>query len=98
MKAVLYSPEKQTPSIVTLSGTLEEFQKVVGGYIESLPLPYNCRVLFDEEGRIKRLPLNEAFSKVFNFQLMLVGPCLVVGTEGPNITDVDQRYIEAYVG
>lgn len=44
--------------------SLEELQKVVGGYVEILPMG-NKFVICDEEGKLKNSPLNEKVSTIF---------------------------------
>lgn len=48
---------------------LEELQKIIGGYVETVRHPYasenQCMLLLvDEEGRLKRLPRNVKASKM----------------------------------
>ena len=41
-----------------IPNTLEEFQRLVGGYIETVMLPNNTVMIVNEEGKLKRLPHN----------------------------------------
>lgn len=38
--------------------TLEELQKLVGGYIQMITLPEDMVMVINEEGKMNRLPLN----------------------------------------
>jgi len=60
--------------------TLEEAQKLVGGYVTFLPLPPEMhdrmQVLVDEEGLLKDLPVNEEASNKFGQEIF--GPVVVL--------------------
>ena len=43
--------------------TLEELQKIVGGYIEVVYAPNGDQIILDEEGRLKGKPINEDASE-----------------------------------
>jgi hypothetical protein len=46
--------------------TLEEAQKHVGGYVERLDLESHGCLLVDEEGKLKRKPVNVMATKLYN--------------------------------
>ena len=67
----------QAPESVYIENELEEFQKLVGGYIETLTLATNLAIIFNEEGRLLGLPHN------FNLcGLDLVGNVVFVRVKG----------------
>ena len=47
---------KEPPSI-------EEAQKIIGGYVQLVPLPDGTQMLVDEDGLAKELPLNVSASE-----------------------------------
>jgi len=56
--------------------TLEQMQEAVGGFVEVVAIPYKAiRVLVNEEGRFKGLPLNEKVSAMVG--VLVVGDALV---------------------
>jgi hypothetical protein len=55
--------------------TLEELQSLVGGYIEAISLPSGNVALMDEDGRMRRLPLNPTASALVG--RALVGPIVI---------------------
>ena len=61
--------------------TLEELQKAVGGYIQILTMPDGKLMVFNEEGKLKGLPPNEAATRLMGSQLLpgdfIVGNALV---------------------
>ena len=58
--------------------TLEQAQAIVGGWIEMITVG-DMQVLFDEEGLMKQLPLNEKASDMFGRPLY--GPVLILENE-----------------
>ena len=58
--------------------TLEQAQAIVGGWIEMITVG-DMQVLFDEEGLMKQLPLNEKASEMFGRPLY--GPVLILENE-----------------
>ena len=46
--------------------SLEQAQKFVGGYVERMKLPNGSVLLFDEDGLLKQLPLNDEATKLVN--------------------------------
>jgi len=63
--------------------TLEEAQKVVGGYVELVDLERLGCLLVDEEGRLKRKPINEQATKLYNqlFDGVIVGDAILIKPE-----------------
>ena len=60
MKVVLLEPRKYA-KVVEIEHTLENMQKVVGGYIEAVyPFEDEVAVICNEEGKLLGLPLNRA--------------------------------------
>ena len=59
--ATLYRTDGSVTDIRPKQGTdfsLEEAQALVGGYVQVLNLPNGRIALFNEEGRLKQLPVN----------------------------------------
>lgn len=51
----------QAPEVKEIKGTLENIQKIVGGYIECFPLFENVLCVCNEEGKLRKLPPNFKF-------------------------------------
>jgi hypothetical protein len=70
MIAQLYRPDSTEPEAVEPANgtdfTLKEAQGLVGGYVELIRLDEDHILLVDEDGRRKRLPVNETAAKVAN--------------------------------
>lgn len=64
----------QRPAIEEVENTLEAFQKLVGGYIETLTITSDCVLICDEEGFLKGKHLNcEVLGIKFCGDLVLAG-------------------------
>lgn len=64
--------------------TLEELQEMVGGYIEILNLHNDNIIVVNEEGKLERLPLNEAATKIIRlsgYADYIVGNALICTSE-----------------
>jgi hypothetical protein len=58
--------------------TLEQAQAIIGGWIEMITVG-DMQIIFDEEGLIKQLPINERASEMFGRPLY--GPVLILEKE-----------------
>jgi len=56
--------------------TNEQIQGLIGGYYAHTYLDANRLALYDEEGNLKKLPVNMAASEIVGYQV--VGPVLLV--------------------
>lgn len=77
--------EEPTMTVYDVEPTLEEAQKVVGGYVELVDLyeiGEGC-LLVDEEGKLKRKPINELATKLYNklFNGVIVGDVIHIKQE-----------------
>ncbi len=79
IKVLIKQPGK-APYTTWISDTLENLQRTVGGYIETVTLTRNLVVICDEEGRLKGKPHNCTVGGV-----EFVGDIIVAGVEGEEI-------------
>lgn len=56
----------QAPEVREIIGTLENIQKIVGGYIECFPVFDNVLCVCNEEGKLLGLPANFKFGSFGN--------------------------------
>lgn len=63
--------------------TLKEAQKVVGGYVELVDLEGLGCLLVDENGKMKKKPVNEQATKLYNqlFDGFIVGDAILIKPE-----------------
>jgi hypothetical protein len=66
--AQIITTNDQTIAVEPKNGkdfTLEEMQKIVGGYIECIYLPNKMIMIIDEEGKCKDKPINYAATTLY---------------------------------
>lgn len=93
MQALVVQPDGQYEKR-ELSGTIEEVQDIVGGWVEAVRSPFRPGViaLVNEDGRMKHLPRNSVASTVL--MVGMVGPVVLVGdVGGPDFGDVPQHIV-----
>ena len=75
---VIYKRVGFDPVEVTVDNTLEHMQKMIGGYIETIPWYFynGMRLLCDEEGKLDHRPVNFVFKGD-----AIVGSVMWVGTD-----------------
>lgn len=80
---------------------LEDYQRIVGGYIEHVGLPDGSAMYVNEEGKIHGLPINDRATEIsglFAFDV-IYGDVLVLGpgTNGGDDTSVSDALVERIV-
>lgn len=86
---VLYVQPGKFPKERRIPNTLQECQKLVGGWIEQAPLDDNCCAVCNEEGKILHLPLNRPYVEGDVF----AGVFFVCGLEdGEFVSLTDEQY------
>ena len=71
------------PRHVWVSDTLNNLQKLVGGYIETVTLADDLVVICNEEGRLRGLPFNCQFGDTLSF----VGDIIIAGIKEDEFAD-----------
>lgn len=62
IKIIIVKPKCQ-PEVVEVDNELYVFQKIIGGYLETLSLAPNNIIVCNEEGKLKHLPPNRFVGK-----------------------------------
>lgn len=86
IKVLIKEPGKN-PRSVWISNTLENLQKTVGGYIETVTLASDLVIICNEEGRLKDLPYNCNICGVD-----FVGTIILCGIEGDEFSNIPCDY------
>ena len=86
IKVIIKDPG-QKPRCVNISASLENLQKTVGGYIETVTLCSDLVVICDEEGRIKGKPHCCTISGAD-----FVGTIILAGAENDEFADIPCDY------
>lgn len=85
---VIKEPGKEPVVEPLFENTLEEFQKAVGGFIETYTFVEDVTIVCNEEGLIRNLPHNvTALGQHF------FGTIVVVGIKGDEFTSLKARYV-----
>lgn len=82
IKVIIKRPDEKYGHVTNISNTLENLQKTVGGYIETLTMP-GYTLIVNEEGIPLCMPFN---CKVAGFNLF--GTIIVAGVKGDEFADV----------
>ena len=83
IKAIIKRPDEEFGHMTWISDTLENLQKTVGGYIETVTLASDLVVICNEEGRLLGLEPNCTVCGID-----FVGTIIVVGVQGDAFADV----------
>jgi len=84
MKVVIKHPEEK-PFAANIDNDLSTLQELVDGYIECVYLNENVCMIYNEEGKLKNLPINFAM----NNDIIIVGTAIFVGINGEEFDDID---------
>lgn len=87
MRVIVKEPA-QSPVQITIDGSLESLQHLVGGYIEHVKFTDNIGILVDEEGKLKGLQTNFFLPSIRD---ELAGTVVFVGEDGEEFADVPER-------
>ena len=87
IKVIIKRPDEEFGHMTWISNTLENLQKTVGGYIETVTICTNTVVICNEEGLLRRLPHNCAVLNEERFAEFL-GTIIVAGVTGDGFSDV----------
>ena len=88
IKVIIKRPDEQYGHVTSISCTLENLQKTVDGYIETLTLP-EFTLIVNEEGRLDDSPFNCSVAGI-----NLFGTIIVAGRNGDEFADVGINFGE----
>jgi len=88
MRVIIKEPGK-AGHVIEVKNELEELQRIVGGYIEAVPLFPNLVVICNEDGRLQGLPYNCEICGI-----IFVGTILLAGVDGPEFDDVPMEFAD----
>lgn len=98
----LYIPVKGKVEVREFKN-FKSLQDAVGGFVQFIPAGEG-QMVFNEEGKLKDMPLNAAATAIMSGNLFrgdyIVGVALLVGQSDRigNPTDVPQRFVDVYGG
>ena len=99
MRILQIGTNKGNVDVEDIPGKLRDMQGVVGGHIETVPMPQlnekGIALVANEEGLLQGLPTNEnLFPFFFVGQMFMVG---ISGTEFISLTDEQLDYCRAWL-
>ena len=78
MQVMIVRPGEAVPEIKEIDNRLEEYQAIVGGYIETHRVIPGVMMLFNEEGLLRNLPPNRVIL-VGNYPVTIRGTIIISG-------------------
>ena len=87
---IVYQFPGAVSRIAEIPNTLKAFQKLVGGYIETLTLPNGLVMVIDEDGRLKGLPRNIGCERYGT----IVGTLLITAADGDDFRSLTPKEIQ----
>lgn len=79
--------------LIEINDTLQDLQREVSGYIETVTLAEDVVIICDEEGKLKDRPDNCEIGGI-----MFVGTILIVGVDGDEFASCPDDVIEEFAG
>ena len=78
LRAIVKRTDEPYGHVCNISGSLENLQKIVGGYIETVPVGRKHVLIVNEEGKLRSLPINFHMGRYDT----IVGDAIVLGVHG----------------
>ena len=92
LKCIIKRPDEPYGHVAHISATLENLQKTVGGYIETVGLTESDVIIVNEEGKLLGLEKNLRMYGDTAYSDTLVGTIIVLGTNGDEFADVKMDF------
>ena len=89
IKVIIKRPDELYGHVCNISSSLENLQKIVGGYIETVHLTDDVVIICNEEGKLQNLPFN---MNLHNEEL--VGTIIVCGIQFDELSDLEVSFDE----
>ena len=83
IKVIIKRPDEEYGHVTHISDKLENLQKTVGGFIETVPAVQGAIIICNEEGKLKGLEPN-----MWCFGDRLHGTLIVCGAAGEELDDI----------
>ena len=90
IRILVVEPSKE-PKQIKVEHTLENLQKIVGGFIEYVELDYNTDIICNEEGKLLGLELNRKLGND-----IIAGTFLIVGQHNGETISLSRKQIKKY--
>ena len=91
IKAIVKRPDEQFGHVTWISDSLENLQKSVGGYIETVTLDNGLVLICNEEGKIRDMPYNFTLRRILGIIPIhnpIFGTVIACGASGDEFADI----------
>ena len=91
IKCIVKRPDEQFGHMTWVSDSLENLQKTVGGYIETVTLDNGVVLICNEEARLRDMPYNFTLRRmrgVVTVQNAIFGTVIACGADGDEFADI----------
>jgi hypothetical protein len=91
IKCIVKRPDEQFGHMTWISDSLENLQKTVGGYIETVTLDNGVVLICNEEARLRDMPYNFTLRRmwgVVTIQNAIFGTVIACGADGDEFADI----------
>ena len=88
ISVIIKKPGEKYGHTAVISNTLEAFQNLVGGYIETVSCGGSAVLIVNEEGKLNGLPLNFRLGHLD----IIAGTAVLVGVDGDGFTDTPYSF------
>lgn len=92
IRAIIKRPDEEYGHVTHISASLENLQRTVGGYIETVGLTESDVIIVNEEGKLQGLERNLRMFGDTVYADTLVGTIIVIGTSGDEFADVKMDF------
>lgn len=83
VRCIIKRPDEPVGHVTNISTRLENLQRIVDGYIETVTYCTDLVIICNEEGRLRGLPYNCTIAGVD-----FVGDIIVIGSDGEEFSDL----------
>ena len=97
IKAIVKRPDEQFGHVAWISDSLENLQKTVGGYIETVTLDNGLVLICNEEGKIRDMPYNFTLRRIHGIIPIhnpIFGTVVACGFKGDELDDIPISFNE----
>ena len=88
IKVIIKRPDEEYGHMTNISPRLENLQKTVGGYIETMNIG-KITIIMNEEGKLRELPKNISLGST-----TIVGTIIICGTQDEDFADIPITFAE----
>lgn len=92
---VLYKEPGKVPEEREIPNELKDLQNLVGGYIETVRVADSAVLIMNEEGKLRGLEPNFILGAIGD---IIVGPVVIVGTDGEDFCSLTSHDAEVICG